>query len=265
MTNTLKNERTRLREEYADTQTENTRLREECSDIGEENIPVPDGLSLIRTEKGLTLTDGKLTLSGDFTELLPRLRKDRLSGELLIKACRIRNLNGPVTVVDATAGMGEDSLLLAEAGFWVLLFEKDPVIGALLSDTLLRSRDIPELSAAVGRMTLYREDSISAMRNMNGDDKAPDIIFLDPMFPGRTKSGKIGKKFQLLQRLECPCADEAELLAAAVSANPRKIVIKRPLKGPFLAGRKPDYSVSGKAVRYDVLVFAGRMPGNTPI
>ena len=41
---------------------------------------------------------------------------------------------------------------------------------------------------------------------------------------------------------------------AAVSAGPRKIVIKRPLKGPFLAGRKPDYSITGKTIRYDCLL-----------
>ncbi|MBQ4243593.1 MAG: class I SAM-dependent methyltransferase, partial [Clostridia bacterium] len=37
--------------------------------------------------------------------------------------------------------------------------------------------------------------------------------------------------------------------------HPHKIVIKRPLKGPFLAGRKPDYSLQGKAIRYDCIVL----------
>lgn len=38
---------------------------------------------------------------------------------------------------------------------------------------------------------------------------------------------------------------------AAIAASPRKIVIKRPLKGPYLADIKPDYSLVGKAIRYD--------------
>ena len=74
------------------------------------------------------------------------------------------------------------------------------------------------------------------------------------MFPGRQKSGLVKKKAQLLQKLEKPCEDEEGLLQAAVSAGPRKIVIKRPLKGPFLAGRKPDYSITGKTIRYDCLL-----------
>ena len=35
-----------------------------------------------------------------------------------------------------------------------------------------------------------------------------------------------------------------------------KILVKRPLKGPWLAGVKPAYSLSGKAVRIDVLLPA---------
>ena len=63
-----------------------------------------------------------------------------------------------------------------------------------------------------------------------------------------------GKKLQLLQKLEAPCSDETELLEAAIQAGPKKVVIKRPLKGPYLADRKPAYSIRGKAVRYDCIV-----------
>ena len=75
------------------------------------------------------------------------------------------------------------------------------------------------------------------------------------MFPGRTKSASVKKKFQLLHRLEQPCADEVALLAAARATGARKIVIKRPVKGPLLAGAKPSAQFKGKAVRYDVLAF----------
>ena len=50
-------------------------------------------------------------------------------------------------------------------------------------------------------------------------------------------------------------AYEAELLDAALAARPRKVVIKRPPKGPYLAGKKPSYSLTGKAVRYDVIAL----------
>ncbi len=75
------------------------------------------------------------------------------------------------------------------------------------------------------------------------------------MFPEKTKSALAKKKFQLLHQLELPCENEESLLDAAIAASPRRIVIKRPLKGPFLAGRKPDFTLRGKAIRYDCILL----------
>ena len=84
----------------------------------------------------------------------------------------------------------------------------------------------------------------------------PDVIYLDPMFPERRKSAAVKKKFQLIHHLEAPCQNEGALLAAAISAGPRKVVVKRPAKGPYLASVKPSHSLAGKAVRYDVIIPA---------
>ena len=215
------------------------------------------GLLLLRDEKGLYLTDGKLQVRGDFTQLLPRLRPGNLNGELIVKAARTKRATQVLPLaIDATAGLGEDSLLLAAAGFRVILYENDPVIAALLRDALRRATDDPDLAAVVSRMELREEDSIAALRRDHREQEVPEVIFLDPMFPERQKSALVKKKFQLLQRLESPCTDEEALLAAALTANPRKILVKRPLKGPWLAGVKPAYSLSGKAVRIDVLLPA---------
>ncbi|MCR4710680.1 MAG: class I SAM-dependent methyltransferase [Clostridia bacterium] len=215
------------------------------------------GLLLLRDEKGLYLTDGKLQVRGDFTQLLPRLRPGNLNGELIVKAARTKRATQvrPLAI-DATAGLGEDSLLLAAAGFRVILYENDPVIAALLRDALRRATDDPDLTAVVSRMELREEDSIAALKRDHREQEVPEAIFLDPMFPERQKSALVKKKFQLLQRLESPCTDEEALLAAALTAGPRKILVKRPLKGPWLAGMKPAYSLSGKAVRIDVLLPA---------
>lgn len=213
-------------------------------------------LELIQTEDGLALVGDGQVYRGDFVRLLPRIRPNNLNGEMLVKATKIKGTEGPLTVIDATAGLGEDSFLLAAAGFSVKLFERDPVIAALLRDALERAAGVPELEEIVARMELHEEDSIQAMQEM---DLAPDVVLLDPMFPAREKSALIKKKFQLLQQLEQPCSDEETLLQAAIKCNPRKIVIKRPLKGPFLAERKPDYSLKGKAIRYDCILFPNRI------
>ena len=215
------------------------------------------GLELVRTSEGLTLTDGTMELRADFGRMLPRLKQGRLQQELLVKAARTKGIEQP-WAIDATAGFGEDSLLLAAAGFAVDLYEQDCVIAALLQDALDRAADDPAL--AVARMRLHAgEDSITGLRHTaeligQGELTAPDVVYLDPMFPGRTKSAAVKKKFQLLHHLEQPCADEESLVEAALAVRPRKVVIKRPVKGPLLAGVKPSYQLAGKAVRYDVLV-----------
>ncbi len=216
------------------------------------------GLQLIRDSDGrLTLTDGVLTLCADLGENIRRLKPDNLSRELLVRTAKLKKTHGEQPLaIDATAGFGEDSLLLAAAGFRVILYEYNTVIAALLEDALLRakaSEDMPLLKKAAERMRLVNGDSIEAMQHLQ---EQPDVILLDPMFPAREKTGLIKKKFQLLQRLEQPCVAEADMLEAAISAHPHKIVIKRPIKGPELAGRRVDYSIKGKAIRYDCIVIA---------
>ena len=97
-------------------------------------------------------------------------------------------------------------------------------------------------------MELRGEDSVLALPALGF---SPDVVLLDPMFPERRKSAAVKKKLQLIQRLEQPCDDERGLMDAARTAGPRRIVVKRPAKGPWLAGEKPSYTVAGKAIRYD--------------
>ena len=210
-----------------------------------------DGLYLQFSNGALSLTDNKMALCGDFSKLISRIRPNNLNGEMIVKAVRIKNAQAPLRIVDATAGLGEDSFLLAAAGFFVDMYEYNTVIALLLEDALHRAKESEQLGKIAERMSLFNENSINALKRL---DSSPDVIVLDPMFPERSKQNTlIKKKFQLLQRLESPCDDEIALLSAAMAANPKKIVIKRPAKGQFLAGIKPDYSVTGKAIRYDCI------------
>ncbi len=214
------------------------------------DLELPEGLELRRDERGLALAGDGMELRGDFAHLLPRLRQDRLHRELLVRAARVRGVEAP-TAVDATAGLGEDALLLAAAGFEVTLCERDPVIAALLADALARVQEDERLAEVAGRMQLVEGDAKETLASL---DEAPDVVFLDPMFPERRRRASTNKKLQLFQRLERPCEDEEALMAAALAARPRKVVVKRPLKGPYLAGVKPSSSLAGKVVRYDVIV-----------
>ena len=238
---------------------------------------------------GVYLSVGEKHLQGDFSRLLPRTAENNLNGELVVRAARPKKAPADghrLTVLDATAGMGEDSFLLAAAGFDVTLYERDHTIYQLLADTIRRALMDSATCEIASRMSLIEGDSIGAMQAIaagmpsvpsaeksqtdtvtaasadsdsasfsNETISSPDVILLDPMFPERKKSGLVKKKFQLIHYLEAPCSDEEELLESARSACPARIVIKRPARGPFLAGQKPSFSLNGKTVRYDVLVL----------
>lgn len=202
-------------------------------------------------ENGLALVSENMKLYGDFSKSIKRIKQSNLQNEMLIHAAKIKGKKENLTALDATAGLGEDSILLAAYGYTVELYEKNPIIAELLKDAMERAKKISELKDIIERMKVHNEDSIIAMQKIQFN---PDIILLDPMFPERTKSALIKKKFQILHKIENPCSDENELLSSAIKANPKKIIIKRPLKGEYLAGIKPDYSLKGNSIRYDCII-----------
>ncbi len=271
----------------------NKRNRERANTCGspsakrsnDENDPANGNAHLEQTDQGLALVDEGLVIRGDFSRLIPRCKQNRLQQELIVRAIKpatilARYEAGDVPLaIDATAGLGDDAFLLAACGFKVLMFERDETIASLLADALSRALADERTHAIADRMRLSQSDSITAMQafanklaqqtpgqlqaNRQGIShsslvipRRPDIVILDPMFPARTKSAAVKKKFQLIHQLEKPCQNEEELLQAALRIKPGKVIVKRPAKGPHLANIKPSYSIGGKAIRYDVLVPA---------
>ena len=218
------------------------------------NIPMVDSpgeeLTLIFDAHGVSLSGFGLSYQGDFENMLRRVTNGRLAHEMLVRAAKT-DKSAP-RAIDAAAGMGEDGFLLAAYGYEVTLCERNPVIAALLKDSLRRAKKNPALRDIAARMTLHEGDSIEFMAKQMDPT---DVIYLDPMFPERQKSGLINKKLQLIQKLEAPCSAETDLFDAALSAQPSRIIVKRPLKSPRLAGREPTYSLNGKAIRYDCYVI----------
>ena len=203
-------------------------------------------LTILFHAKGVSLTGYGLSYQGDFENMLHRVTNGRLQHEMLVRAAKSDKPGRKA--IDATAGMGEDAFLLAAQGYEVTLFEQNPVIAVLLKDALRRAKKHPVLKDIASRMNLVQDNSVEGMSKLLDP---VDVIYLDPMFPARQKSSLINKKLQLIQKLEPPCSEETDLFDAAIIASPSKIIVKRPLKSEFLAGRKPSYTLNGKAIRYD--------------
>ncbi len=145
-------------------------------------------------------------------------------------------------VLDATAGLGEDAFVLACLGCEMILLERSPIIAALLEDGLKRANI---------DMKLIVTDAISYMRNIP-EEMRPDVVYLDPMYPERTKSALGKKEMRILREIVGEDLDASELLQAALKAARNRVVVKRPRLAPQIPGPKPDLVFKGKSSRFDV-------------
>lgn len=160
--------------------------------------------------------------------------------------------DGKPSVVDATAGLGRDAFLLASLGCRVTAIERSQVVAALLRDGLRRASAVPVLEEIVSdRLQLITGDARDVLTGMQGND-APDVVYLDPMFPiNRKASALVKKEMRLFRKLVGDDGDAGELLNVARKTARHRVVVKRMLRAPPL-GSEPSITYKGKITRYDV-------------
>ncbi len=177
--------------------------------------------------------------------------------QLIARAVGIRKEGGPL-VLDATAGLGRDAFALACLGCRVLLYERSPVIAALLADGLERAQRCEEIAAVVkDRMKLVTGDS-SLLTAFSLGGEQPDVVYLDPMYPHRDKSALVKKEMRLLRALVGSDEDAPLLLARGLLLARKRVVVKRPRQAPSLAGPAPTLVLTGRSSRYDIYLITVR-------
>ncbi|MCH8497074.1 MAG: class I SAM-dependent methyltransferase [Marinobacter sp.] len=173
------------------------------------------------------------------------------TGQLVAKAVGLQKTRRQLTLLDATAGLGQDAFVLAGLGCVVTLVERAPVIHALLQDGLQRAALVTELAPLLNRMTLLPPaDAIAYLNAAEGP--VADVIHLDPMFPHRDKSALVKKEMRVFRDLVGEDLDAPALLAAALRCARFRVVVKRPRKAPVVEGMAPTMAIEGKSSRYDV-------------
>ncbi|MFH1108529.1 MAG: class I SAM-dependent methyltransferase [Planctomycetota bacterium] len=161
--------------------------------------------------------------------------------------------NGPVSLVDATAGLGRDSFLLACLGCTVTAIERSPVLAALVHDGIARAGGrSPKLDEVLARLRFVLGDARDVLRTMT-DAFAPDTIYIDPMYPPSKKSALVKKEMRVCRRLVGDDPDAGELFDLARRVAKKRVVVKRQPHAPPL-GPKPTTTCRGTRVRYDVYV-----------
>jgi len=165
-------------------------------------------------------------------------------------------------IIDATAGMGGDSYVLASLGFEVTMIERSPIVAALLNDALTRANqyfytELPaELQESIQNLSLVNANSADYLLKNQPD---VDVIYMDPMYPEKKKKAAAKKEMQALQQLVGPDLDSESLLEAALKTAKYRVVVKRP-KGAdpvycALNNIQPSSNISSPNTRYDIYVI----------
>lgn len=182
--------------------------------------------------------------------LLWRLQHGGGRGELIAKACGVKKDFTPA-IVDATAGFGKDSLLLASLGCQVRMLERSPLVAALLADGWQRAQLEPALQPILPRMQLHHANAMDWLQSLPSE-LYPDVVYLDPMFPERVNSAKVKKDMQAFHLAVGSDEDSDALLMPALAVAKKRVVVKRPRHAQHLAGHKPDLVYEGESSRFDV-------------
>ncbi len=195
----------------------------------------------------------------DFTSraLIHRLKQGVSRHQPLGKALGLKSIdpNQAPFVLDATAGLGTDALVMAALGCRVRSIERSDVIFALLDDGLARlNRKVlgnESLVAIAARMSFEHADARTVLDQLK---LKPDVVYLDPMYPekGRSKSALPKKTMQMFRRLLDGDEDANELWEGAMNSALSRVVVKRPVKAPPLGSVKPLHSFEGKTARFDI-------------
>ncbi len=199
---------------------------------------------LFLSEDGLALKMHRFSLlSPDFhaAHWLKRRQEGKKQG--LVRACK------PVPglrIIDATAGWGRDAAVLASFGAQVLMLERHPVMAALLADALSRQE---EQDKQYLQLSLQAGNTLSFLKQLP-EAEYPDVIYIDPMHPERSKSALVKKDMQALQQMIGADEDALELIETAITKVKQKVVVKWPQKiKPLLPA---NANIEGKTVRFDI-------------
>ncbi len=190
----------------------------------------------------------------DFVEgsIAHRLRFGGGRGQDLAKAMGLRAGKTPM-IVDATAGLGRDSFLLASLGAQVTLIERSEKMHALLAQGMKRAaREGGQIREIIGRMTLLKGDALDLIPELAGE-----AILIDPMHPERKKSALVKQELRQIREIVGSDDDAADLVRLAIKHARKRAVLKWPAKAAPIEGvKKCSHQIIGKTTRYDVFMIS---------
>jgi 16S rRNA (guanine1516-N2)-methyltransferase len=179
-----------------------------------------------------------------------RLRYGGGRGQDLAKAMGLRAGKTP-DIIDATAGLGRDSFLLASLGAKVTMIERSDEMHALLAEGMrVAAAEDEDYRQIIDRMTLLKGDAKQVIPALDCH-----TILIDPMHPPRKSSALVRQELRQVRDIVGTDDDAADLVNLALSHATNRVVLKWPAKADPIAGVKAcSHQIRGKSTRYDVFM-----------
>ena len=182
--------------------------------------------------------------------ILHRLKYGRGRGQNLAKAVGMK-FNKNRNIIDATAGLGYDSFILASIGAKVTLIERSQKMYELLQNGIDEGMSFGgEIEKIINRMELVFGDSKDILPKLT-----PEVIMIDTMYKDRKKTALVKNNMRLVRDIVGPDSDYIDLLKVALNCATNRVVLKQPKYAePIKEIRKCSHQILGKTIRYDVFM-----------
>lgn len=155
-----------------------------------------------------------------------------------------------VQIVDATAGLLNDTQSLLHLGYKLVSYEAHPLIALLIfTDTQLKTQS-PKLKVIWDFIPMIFNNG----ELLKLEKAALKVVLYDPMFHVKQHKSLPSAEMQLLRQLEedFPIVELSLEEWLQWQKNADVLIVKRPNKAPYFLDQKPRYSVESKLLRWDV-------------
>ena len=182
--------------------------------------------------------------------ILHRLKYGKGRGQNLSRAVGMK-YNKNRNIIDATAGLGYDSFILASLGAKVTLIERSQKMHEILQNGINEGVSFGgEIKKIINRMDLLFGDSKDILPKLS-----PEVIMIDTMYKDRKKRALVKNNMRLVREIVGPDSDYVELIKVALDCAKNRVVLKQPrYADPIKEIKKCSHQILGKSIRYDVFM-----------
>lgn len=215
-------------------------------------MPKKVQIAFIKTQDAWVFCDdGVLRLMGADMHLNPnfiaqksRILKSGKRTEALLQALSPAKED---TVIDATAGLGRESLIIARHCHKVIMIERHALLAWMLLHSRARLMTDADFGGLMQKLDIHFGDSVHLLPHIDAQR-----VYLDPMFPKDSYKAQVKKPMQTLSHLLAKESSSGTDLLTAARASGRFVLVKRPPDAPFLTDVAPTRSLHYPALRFDV-------------